>query len=133
VTSKGIFHFGASVASGNSDGSTAPISRSPGVVAQGWVGADRRDALAEALAPFGDHVRLHDRLPAKGDDPGVAGWIGESTLWAMHGRPVVSIAGGFPLHHAPEDVPELATSPALLAESYDVALQAARVLSTVTV
>lgn len=128
LEARGIFHFGASVASGNADARTAPDRRSPGVIVQGWVGSERADALRAALEPLGN-ARFPDGLP----DPTVPadrnGWIGESSVWARHGRPLVSIAGGFPLHHAPEDVPELATTPALLAQAYEAALAAARLLA----
>ena len=37
-----------------------------------------------------------------------------SRAWCTLGRPLLSMAGGFPLFHTPEDVPERATTPALL-------------------
>ena len=41
-------------------------------------------------------------------------WSGESSCWAQFGGPMISLAGDFPLFHTPEDIPERATTPALL-------------------
>jgi hypothetical protein len=55
--------------------------------------------------------------------------VGESRLWAPLGKPLISIAGGFPVQHAPEDLPRLATTPELLESSYRATLAAARLLT----
>ena len=124
---KAIFHFGASVASGDSDGVGPPSRRTRMLLPSAWAGESRRASLERALAPLGVTVRL----PSDDEAAQPSGWIGESARWAPLGRPLVSIAGGFPLHHAPEDVPTLATTPELLRESYEVALNAAEVLASV--
>jgi hypothetical protein len=123
---RGIFHFGASVASGEADGAGPPVERTKRLFVSAWGGDERRSAeLADALAPLGVAVRV----PSREDAVDPRGWVGESRTWAPLARPLVSIAGGFPLHHAPDDVPALATTPALLEESYAAALAAARLLA----
>lgn len=124
---KAVFHFGASVASGDADGKEPPVARTNMVRVSAWAGEVRREALRSALAPLGVDVRL----PSDEEATNPRGWIGESVVWAPLGRALVSIAGGFPLHHAPEDLPRLATTPSLLRQSYEAALAATRVLATV--
>lgn len=85
-----------------------------------------RSELEEALRPLGVAVRLPTDEEARSSD----GWIGESAAWAPLGKPLVSIAGGFPLHHAPEDLPHVATTPELLEASYEASLGAARLLAS---
>jgi hypothetical protein len=124
VAEKAILHFGASVGSGNSDGVDPPSARTPGLMPSAWAGSGRRDELRRALAPLGVEVRLPDDDQAASPD----GWVGESRAWSALRRPLVSIAGWFPLHHAPEDVPHLATSPELLQSAYSAAVAAAHIL-----
>ena len=45
-------------------------------------------------------------------DPPLYG--GEGGEWIRLGMPLLSFLGGFPLFHAPEDLPQNATSPELL-------------------
>ena len=57
-------------------------------------------------------------------------FLGEGQIWNAvlpPGVPLLSLAGSFPLFHTPEDLPQLATSPALL-ESVYVALEQAAIL-----
>ncbi|HZU71331.1 MAG TPA: hypothetical protein VE990_01045 [Acidimicrobiales bacterium] len=122
-----IFHFGASVASGDADGINPPSRRSRQVRATAWAGGSHREALGEALSPLGVEVRLPDDEAARRADS----WLGEASVWAPLGRPLVSIAGGFPLHHVPLDLPPLATNEQLLEESFAAASAAARVLGAV--
>jgi hypothetical protein len=124
---KAVFHFGASVAAGDSDGVHPPTARTRWLRPCAWAGEERRDDLERALASLGLTVRLPDDEEARRPET----WIGESQLWAPLGRPLVSIAGGFPLHHAPEDLPHLATTPELLDASYGAALAAAELLAKI--
>ena len=81
--------------------------------------------MADAFAPIGKSpIVIGDARPES--------WIGESRVWCTLERPLLSIAGGFPLFHTPEDVPERATSPALLERVFHAALAAARILATST-
>ncbi len=125
VREKAVFHFGASVGSGQSDGTNPPTDRTTLLRPSAWAGDSMRGRLKEALSPLGVPVRLPSDEEARSPE----GWIGESAAWAPLGKPLVSIAGGFPLHHAPEDLPEVATTPELLQASYDAALSAALVLA----
>ena len=119
---RSIFHFGASVAAGERDGDDLRLTdgvkirvRAPGAGA----------ALAAALAPLG-------KTPIVVDDAERArpeSWPGEARVWCTLDRPLISIAGGFPLFHTPEDVPERATTPALLERVYHAAVAAARIVA----
>ena len=122
-----IFHFGASVASGDADGRRPPERRSAMVRATAWAGHARRGDLEAALAPLGADLRL----PTDDEAARPGTWLGEAAVWAPLGRPLVSIAGGFPLHHVPTDVPRLATTPELLEASLQASLRAADVLRNV--
>ena len=59
-------------------------------------------------------------------------WVGEARVWCTLDRPLISMAGGFPLFHTPEDVPERATTPALLDRVYHAAVSAARIIARST-
>mgnify|MGYP000745877046 CR=1 FL=1 len=126
ILEKAVFHFGASVASGQTDGVHPPTMRTTLLRPSAWAGSSKRSELEEALRPLGVAVRLPTDEEARSPD----GWIGESAAWAPLGKPLVSIAGGFPLHHAPEDLPHVATNPALLEASYEASLGAARLLAS---
>ena len=120
---RGVVHFGASVAAGEPDGAGG-LRLTSGLRIRAWA-PGREAALAEAFAAIGQVPAAvsgadHDRPDA---------WLGEARAWCRLGRPLVSIAGGFPLFHAPEDVPERATTPALLARSFEAGLAAARSLA----
>jgi hypothetical protein len=56
-------------------------------------------------------------------------WVGEARAWCALGRPMVSMAGGFPLFHTPADIPARATTPDLLEASFVAALDTCRVLA----
>ena len=119
---RAIFHFGASVAAGERDGDDLRLT--DGLRIRAWApGADAR--LADAVAPLGKiPVMIDDASHARPDS-----WVGEARAWCTLDRPLISMAGGFPLFHTPEDVPERATSPALLERVYPVALAMARILA----
>jgi hypothetical protein len=122
---RSIFHFGASVAAGERDGDDLRLTdgvkirvRAPGAGA----------ALAAALAPLG-------KTPIVVDDAERArpeSWPGEARVWCTLDRPLISMAGGFPLYHTPEDVPERATTPALLERVYHAVVAAARIIARST-
>jgi hypothetical protein len=119
---RAVFHFGASVAAGERHGDDLRLT--DGLAIRAWVpGAGL--ALAAAFAPLGKTpVVMADAERAR-----PASWVGEARVWCTLDRPLISMAGGFPLFHTPEDVPERATSPALLARVYPAALAAARLLT----
>jgi hypothetical protein len=56
-------------------------------------------------------------------------WPGEGEEWRATGSPVLSFTGGFSAFHAPDDLPERVTSPALLAVTCEAVLAAARLLA----
>ena len=119
---RAIFHFGASVAAGERDGGDFQLT--DGLKIRAWVpGADAR--LATALASLGKGpILIGDSVRASPDS-----WVGEARAWCTLDRPLISMAGGFPLFHTPEDVPDDATSPALLERVYHAALTMARILT----
>jgi hypothetical protein len=119
---RAIFHFGASVAAGERGGADDRLT--DGVRVRAWVpGAEA--ALTGAFAPLGKTpVFIADEDRARPDS-----WVGEGRAWCTLERPLISMAGGFSLFHTPEDVPERATTPALLAQVYHASLAAARLIA----
>ncbi len=119
---RALVHFGASVAAGQPDG--AGLRLTEGLTVRAWLpGAEA--ALAAAFAPLGKTpLAVADADRARPD-----AWVGEARAWCTLGRPLVSMAGGFPLFHTPEDVPERATTPALLERVYHAVLDATRVVA----
>jgi hypothetical protein len=122
---RSIFHFGASVAAGERDGGDLRLT--DGVKVRAWApGAGA--ALADALVPLGKTpIVVGDAERARPES-----WIGEARVWCTLHRPLISMAGGFPLFHTPEDVPERATTPALLERVYHAAVAAARIIARST-
>jgi hypothetical protein len=122
---RAIFHFGASVAAGQPDRDDLRLTE--GLRIRAWVpGAEA--ALAAAFAPLGQApLVVADAEHARPES-----WVGEARAWSTLDRPLLSMAGGFPLFHTPEDVPERATTPALLERVYHAALGAARIVATST-
>jgi hypothetical protein len=119
---RAIFHFGASVAAGEREGDELRLTE--GVRIRAWVpGAEAR--LASALAPLGKAPMIIDDAVRADPDS----WVGEGRAWCTLDRPLISMAGGFPLFHTPEDVPHRASSPALLERVYHVAVDMARILA----
>jgi hypothetical protein len=59
-------------------------------------------------------------------------WFGEATQWCRTGLPLLSLAGTFPLFHTPDDLPDAATSPDLLAAMSARVLDGARALCSAT-
>ena len=122
---RAIFHFGASVAAGERDGDEFRLT--DGVKIRAWApGAGA--ALAAAWAPLGKTpMVVADAERARPES-----WVGEARAWCTLERPLISMAGGFPLFHTPEDVPERATTPELLERVYHAAVAAARILARST-
>ena len=120
---RAIFHFGASIAAGEHDGGDLRLT--DGVRIRAWVpGAETE--LATALAPLGKTpIMIEDSARAHPDS-----WVGEARAWCTLDRPLISMAGGFPLFHTPDDVPERATTPELLERVYHSAVALARILAT---
>ena len=68
--------------------------------------------------------------PAAPSDPASAeNWVGESMCWASNNWPILSIAGLAPHFHTRGDLPEVVTTPGLLANAIDVIGDAALVLA----
>jgi len=122
---RAIFHFGASVAAGERDGDDFRLT--DGLKIRAWVpGAGA--ALAAVFALLGKTpVVIADAERARPES-----WVGEARAWCTLDRPLISMAGGFPLFHTPEDVPERATGPALLERVYHAAVAAARMIARST-
>jgi len=120
-----IFHFGASVAAGEREGDDLRLT--DGVKIRAWApGAGA--ALIAAFAPLGKTpIVVPDAARARPES-----WIGEARVWCTLDRPLISMAGGFPLFHTPEDVPERATTPSLLERVYHAAVAAARIIARST-
>jgi hypothetical protein len=119
---RAIFHFGASVAAGERAGDDFGLT--DGVRIRAWVPGGEAQ-LATALAPLGKiPIVIDDAMRADPD-----AWVGESRAWCTLDRPLISVAGGFPLFHTPEDVADRATSPALLERVSHAALAMAHVLA----
>ena len=118
---RAIVHFGASIAAGEREAGELRLTER--VRIRAWApGAGA--ALTAAFAPLGKTpVVVPD---AERINP--ESWVGEARVWCTLDRPLLSMAGGFSLFHTPDDVPELATSPALLERVYQAAVAAARAI-----
>ena len=94
-------------------------------------------AVGEASGRLSAHVRVtvdgvDHALPSTGHPVHRAsevGWRGEAQQWSAYRVPMVSVAGGSPLFHTPQDLLPAATTPALLARVRDGLLPAAAALA----
>jgi len=119
---RAIFHFGMGVAAGERDG--VDLRLTDGLKIRASV-SGASTALAAVFAPLGKTFIV---IPgAERSRP--ESWFGESRVWCTLDRPLISMAGGFPLFHTPEDVPAQATTPALLERVYHAAVGAARIIA----
>jgi hypothetical protein len=126
VEARAVFHFGASVAAGEADG-TGGLRLAEGLrVRTALDGHDQ--ALVAAFVGLG----RAPMLLGEGSLGHAQGWVGEARVWRTLGRPLISMAGPFPLFHTPEDIAASATTPALLEAVYQGALRAARLLNAAT-
>jgi hypothetical protein len=117
-----IVHFGASIAAGERHGDEFGLIE--GLQIRAWIpGAG--GALAAAFAPLGKQPIV----VAAPEHTSPEAWVGEARVWCTLDRPLLSMAGRFPLFHTPEDVPEHATTPALLERVYHATIEAARVIA----
>jgi hypothetical protein len=118
---RAIFHFGMGVAAGDCNGEDLRLA--DGLTIRASVpGAST--ALAAAFAPLQrTFVAIRDEERTRPES-----WFGESRVWCTLDRPLISVAGGFPLFHTPEDVPERVTTPALLERVYHAVVAAARIV-----
>lgn len=118
---RAIVHFGASVAAGSGGRLTDDLTiraRIPGAGA----------GLADAFAPLGKApVIIPDAERARAES-----WVGEARVWCTLDRPLLSMAGRFPLFHTPEDLPERATSPELLERVHHAVVAASRLVAAST-
>jgi hypothetical protein len=119
---RAILHFGASIAAGEPSGNELRLIE--GLTIRAWV-PGAHEALAGAFASLGKTPILI----ADTDHAEPESWVGEARAWCTLDRPLLSLAGRFALFHTPEDVPERATTPALLERVYHAALEAARILA----
>ena len=82
------------------------------------------------VAQIASAFKRLDIKPVIPSDPANAeNWVGESMCWASNNWPILSIAGLAPHFHARSDLPEVVTSPGLLATTIDVIGDAALVLA----
>ena len=119
---RAIVHFGASIAAG--EPSDHALRLIDGLTIRAWA-PGLREVLASAFAPLGKTLTL----VADADHVRPDAWIGEARVWCALGRPLLSMAGRFALFHTPGDLPERATTPALLECVYHAILAAARILA----
>jgi hypothetical protein len=108
---KAIIHIGASIAAAEAPPVDGEADLTKGLRARLEADPERINMVTRALAEVG----IQTTTPADPHDPDE--WLGESKNWAFLNRPMLSLAGGFYLFHAPEDIPERATTPALLERS----------------
>ncbi len=121
-TPRAIVHIGASVAAAAEPPVAGKATLTPNINARVAAGEQQLARVAEAFATVGIETIAPER-PTEPDE-----WVGESMNWARFGRPMISLVGGFPLFHAPEDTPERATTPTLLASVADAVDEAIRQL-----
>ena len=119
---RAIVHFGASIAAGEPSGHALRLI--DGLTIRAWT-PGLRETLAGTFAPLGKTLTL---VP-DADHVSPEAWVGEARAWCALDRPLLSMAGRFALFHTPEDLPERATTPALLERVHDAVLAAARILA----
>lgn len=99
-----VVHLGASAAAQGADGNLSPsvrvVAASPSLDQ-----AAAEDAMAPVISAY------HG---VAGNSGAHSGWRGEAALWAPHDLPLLSVAGGSPYFHSPEDLPHLSTTPSLI-------------------
>lgn len=119
---RAIFHFGMGVAAGVRDGDdlrlTEGLKIRASVPGASTVLADAFASLSRTFIVIPDEERAR---------PG--SWFGESKVWCTLDRPLISVAGSFPLFHTSEDVPAQTTTPALLEHVCSAAVRAAVILA----
>jgi hypothetical protein len=120
---RAIVPFGASIAAGEPSGYAVRLI--DGLTIRAWA-PGLREALAGAFAPLGKTLTL----VTDADHVRPDAWVGEARAWCALDRPLLSMAGRFALFHTPGDLPERATTPALLERVYHALLAAARILAT---
>lgn len=106
---RAIVHIGASVAATARPPVDGRAVLTPSLTARVAAEPARIASIASILGDIG----IQTVTPERPGDPDE--WAGESKNWVQFKRPLLSLVGGFPLFHAPEDTPERATTPALLA------------------
>jgi hypothetical protein len=119
---RAIFHFGMGVAAGERAGGDLRLT--DGLKIRASV-SGASAALAGVFAPLERPLIV---IP-EAERARPESWFGESRVWCTLDQPLISMAGRFPLFHTPEDVPENATTPALLERVYDTAVEAARLIA----
>lgn len=113
-----VVHLGASVAAAAA-GRDGGLALAPNRWAQ--------ITVERGLARHLEGILASASLPIKSDVRQVGG---EAKDWIPFGKPIFSVVGGFPLFHTPEDLPQRATSPALLGKTYNAVSQAVQVFLT---
>jgi hypothetical protein len=110
-----VIHLGASLAAAapGPDGSLvlAPTR---------WAITTAEEGLSKSL----EATLASALLPVRSNPPQ---WVGEGAGWVQLDSPILSFVGHFPLFHTPEDLPQYATSPALLEVTSRAVGQAAQV------
>jgi hypothetical protein len=117
---RAVLHLGASIAASGPSGGFSPTRLSMACVP---------DALTpELIEAFGPLEIAPQLVPAKeATDPDR--WIGEAREWCRLGVPLVSVTGHHRYMHTRNDLPELATSPDLLAVAADALAEVGTVLA----
>jgi hypothetical protein len=108
-----VLHLGASVAAAAAD-PDGLLALAP----NRWVQTTAKRALATCL----EAILAPASLSVKSNPQQVGGEAGD---WVPFGKPLLSVVGGFPLFHTPDDLPQRATSPTLLEITYTAVSQAA--------
>jgi hypothetical protein len=119
---RAIVHFGMGVAAGERDGVDLRLTDGLKIRASA---SGVNTELAAAFNPLGKtFIAIPDAERTRPES-----WFGESGVWCTLDRPLISIAGGFPLFHTPEDVPTHVTTPVLLEHVYHAVVGAARIIA----
>lgn len=114
---RAILHLGASLAAGVRDNNGQMVF-SPFRLANTNIEGPLYSGLEKALDPLEVSLNPHPER-----------WYGEAIDWQRHFHaPMLSFVGTSPLFHTPDDLPEEATSPLLLAKAYQGISKAARLL-----
>jgi len=118
-----ILHLGASLAAGRKEKNRMVLSDR--LYVDTSLSPVRHNQLNQAFRPLGLKFTYTAGKEAKNPER----WHGEARLWCRLGVTLLAVAGPFPLFHTPDDLPALATSPALLADVCRAMTDAARLLA----
>lgn len=123
---QGILYLGSNLASAKPD-KTGKLVLADKLSVTTSLGGQNMAKVSKAVKDLTDKVKFNLDADAKSPDM----WRGESRVWCRFDAPLLAISGAygaFPLNGTPDDTPDKATTPALLAEVCTAVIEAGQLL-----